>query len=172
MARAAGAVLCLVLAACGGGAPEIDAPATIELTSPTIAPGAEIPRVHTCDGEDRSPALKWNPVGGSEGYALTMTDPDARGFVHWVVYGLPASVTSLPEGEVPAEARLGTNDFGRKGYGGPCPPSGQGPHRYVITLYAHGATALPPEGATLEEVLRALADALIAKGELKATYER
>lgn len=171
MAGRAAAVLCLVLAACTG-APEVDAPNTIEVSSPDIAPGAAIPRVHTCDGDDVSPALRWSAVDGAEGYAVTMTDPDARGFVHWVLYGLPAAVTALQQGRVPEGARAGRNDFGRRGYGGPCPPPGRGPHRYVITVYAHRATELPGAGADLSALLTALEDALIAKGELSATYER
>jgi Raf kinase inhibitor-like YbhB/YbcL family protein len=65
-----------------------------------------------------------------------VTDPDAGGFVHWVVYGLPGSTIGLREGRLPQGARAGTNGFGDTGYGGPCPPPGDGAHRYVFTLYA------------------------------------
>lgn len=165
-------VVCVVLAACTQTTPQLSAPNAIEVVSPAISPGAPIPQRYTCEGDDVSPPLEWSAVDGAEGYAVTMIDPDARGFVHWVLYGLPGSVTALGEGETPGGARTGRNDFGRRGYGGPCPPPGRGPHRYVITVYAQRAAALPPAGADLRALLAAIDDAVIAKGELSGTYER
>ena len=94
-----------------------------------------------------SPALAWkNPPAGTKGYAVTVYDPDAptgSGWWHWVVYNIPATVTSLPVGagdrggaKLPAGALQGRTDFGTAGWGGPCPPKGDKPHRYVFTVHA------------------------------------
>lgn len=103
-----------------------------------------------CKGDNRSPQLSWrNPPPGTQGYAITIFDPDApgHGWWHWAVAGIPASVTSLPA-DASASGflrRIGAsearNDFGIDGYGGPCPPPGK-PHRYVITVYALKGTDL------------------------------
>ncbi len=109
--------------------------------------------------------------------ALVCEDPDApRGnWVHWVVYGLPASATALPEA-VPAAAAVpgggthGKNDFGRLGYGGPAPPSGT--HRYFFRIYALDREVALPPGATLAELRRAMEGHVLAQGELMGTYSR
>jgi Raf kinase inhibitor-like YbhB/YbcL family protein len=113
-----------------------------------------------CSGENVSPALAWrNAPAGTRSYAVTVYDPDAptgSGWWHWVVYNLPASVTSLPSGAgsttpaaMPAGAVQGTTDFGSKGYGGPCPPVGDRPHRYVFTVHALKVDKLElPENAS------------------------
>src|SRR2546425_8573123 len=114
-----------------------------ELKSSAFKAGETIPRKHTCDGQDLSPPLAWtDPPPGTKSFALVSDDPDAPGgtWVHWVLYGVPASATGLPEGVRPAPtlddgSRQGTNDFRRTGYGGPCPPPGA-PHRYSFRLYA------------------------------------
>ncbi|MDP8904975.1 MAG: YbhB/YbcL family Raf kinase inhibitor-like protein, partial [Chloroflexota bacterium] len=130
-----------------------------ELTSPDFEPGGEIPRRHTCDGEDVAVALSWAgaPAGTAE-FALVMDDPDARGFVHWLVVGIPASATELAGDPLPPGAREGRNDFRRQGYGGPCPPSGS--HRYVFTLYALREPLAVTGVPTADEVRRAGRDAL------------
>ena len=94
-----------------------------------------------CGGENRSPQLAWSgapPETGS--YAVTCFDPDAptgSGFWHWLLFNVPASVTSLPASEPsPSGSTSGRNDYGQGGYGGPCPPPGDGPHRYIFTVYA------------------------------------
>src|ERR1700754_3351108 len=101
-----------------------------ELSSPAFKPGATIPQQHTCDGPDRSPPLTWTaPPAGTTAFALVCEDPDAPGglWVHWVLWGIPATATSLPEGVKPEPTRAdgsrhGTNDFKKIGYNGPCPP--------------------------------------------------
>ncbi|HTX24194.1 MAG TPA: YbhB/YbcL family Raf kinase inhibitor-like protein [Steroidobacteraceae bacterium] len=101
---------------------------------------------YRCGGENVSPMLEWhNPPAGTQSFALLMHDPDApgsQGFWHWIVYDIPATVSSLPAGAgdahkglMPAGAIQGRSDFGVVGYGGPCPPPGS-PHRYVFRLYA------------------------------------
>jgi Raf kinase inhibitor-like YbhB/YbcL family protein len=99
-----------------------------------------------CTGENLSPALSWTGAPeGTKSFVVTMYDPDAptgSGWWHWVVYNLPASTTSLPQGagsakgELPAGAAQGRTDFGAPGYGGACPPPGDKPHRYIITVFA------------------------------------
>ncbi len=136
-----------------------------------------------CGGENISPALEWhNPPAGTQSFALLMHDPDApaaHGFWHWVVYDIPARVTSLPRGAgelnkrlMPAGAIQGRSDFGSLGYGGPCPPPG-GPHRYVFRLYALPVARLnvPPEATG--DILSAYTNASsLGKAQLIARYGR
>ncbi len=126
---------------------------TFELKSPDIPPGGgEIAETFVyngfgCHGGDLSPAMVWrNPPPGTKSYALLVHDPDAptggAGFWHWVVINIPASVTGLPQGVgkdgagLPQGALQIATDFGVPGYGGPCPPKGDKPHRYNFTVYA------------------------------------
>ena len=118
------------------------------LTSDAFTQGGAIPSACTCDGENYSPALAWTaPPAGTKSLALIVDDPDAPmgRWVHWVVSHLPPTARALPaafpdDAERPDGTRQGRTDFGRPGYGGPCPPSGT--HRYHFTLYALDAT--PP----------------------------
>lgn len=98
-----------------------------------------------CTGGNVSPELSWsNPPAGTQSFVVTVYDPDAptgSGFWHWVVSNIPASVTSLPTGAsgtdaMPDGALESRTDFGTTGYGGPCPPEGDAPHRYVFTVHA------------------------------------
>lgn len=150
-----------------------------ELTSPAFAPGASIPARHTCDGDDLSPPLRWtDPPAGTRAFALVCDDPDApRGrWVHWVLWGMPATATGLAEG-VKADATLadgarhGRNDFGRLGHGGPCPPPGK-PHRYVFTLFALDAVPALEPGATRSQLLDAIAGHVLGTAELTGRYGR
>ena len=107
-----------------------------------------------CSGGNLSPQLSWSGApAGTESFALTCFDPDAptgSGFWHWVVANIPADVTSLPlgagdpaSGLMPAGALEVRTDFGKPGYGGPCPPQGANVHRYIFTLHAVGMKSLP-----------------------------
>ena len=110
--------------------------ATLQLASTAIAPLEPIPAVYTCDGNNVSPPLMWNPVpAGTVELALTVIDTDANGFVHWVVAGIDPSVQAIGEGAVPDGAVQAKNDANTGGWTGPCPPKGS-PHHYVFTLYA------------------------------------
>lgn len=110
-----------------------------ELTSPAFTDGAVIPKKHTCDGADVSPALRWaDPPKGTRCFALIVDDPDAPmgTWVHWVLYNVPADLLELPEAVPPEDSfpngmHQGINDFQRIGYGGPCPPPGKS-HRYFL----------------------------------------
>jgi Raf kinase inhibitor-like YbhB/YbcL family protein len=113
------------------------------LTSPTFEEGAAIPRRHTCSGEDLSPPLEWDePPPGTRGFAILCEDPDAPGgtFRHWAIFDIPLERRRLAEGLRPVATVEGmcqaTNDFGRLGYAGPCPPRGHGNHHYHFRLLA------------------------------------
>lgn len=141
------------------------------LTSPAFAEGGQIPTENGCDGGDSPIPLRWSgtPDGTSE-LALVMDDPDARGFVHWVVTGIPASVGELGAGGLPAGAHEGRNDFGRTGYGGPCPPSGS--HRYTTTLYALSEGLDLPADSTADAFRSAASGKILAEARLSGTYAR
>ncbi len=156
---------------------------TISLECPAFPEGGTIPRVYTCDGEDISPPLAWSGVPeATRSLALICDDPDApRGIgTHWVLHDLPADVTGLPEGVSPQEqvtlgpggaaARQGRNDFGKVGYGGPCPPGGA--HRYFFRLYALDDRPELGSGATRERLIGAMEGHVLAEGRLMGTYSR
>ncbi|MGE5276722.1 MAG: YbhB/YbcL family Raf kinase inhibitor-like protein [Acidobacteriota bacterium] len=150
----------------------------LRVESPAFLQGKSIPARYTADGRDVSPALSWSGVPpGARSLALVCEDPDApRGtWIHWVLYDIPPSVTSLPEGVPPREKApgLGTpgkNDFGSLGYGGPAPPSGT--HRYFFRLYALDRSLSLAAGATAGELRRAMEGHVLAQGELMGTYSR
>ncbi len=153
--------------------------AQLALSSSAIAPGATIPREHTCDGADRSPPLAWaEPPPDTASLALLVEDPDAPGgtFTHWLLYELPAHTRSLVAGippldTLPEGARQGRNDFGTVGYRGPCPPPGR-THRYIFRLYAlDRPTGLAP-GATRNQFLQVIKGHVLATGELVGFYSR
>jgi Raf kinase inhibitor-like YbhB/YbcL family protein len=147
--------------------------AEFALTSEAFAPGEPIPRRHSCEGEDVSPTLVWSDAPeGTRSFALVVDDPDApRGtFAHWLAWGIDAATRRLGEGERPAHE--GRNDFGRTGYGGPCPPPGHGPHRYSFRLYALDRDVDLPGSSGKRELERALDGHVLAVAELVGTYER
>ena len=155
---------------------------TLQLTSKDFQHQADIPKLCTCDGKDTSPSLSWTGApAGTKSFALIVDDPDAPDpkapkmtWVHWVLYDIPASVTSLAEGigskNFPQGTLEGTNDWKRTGYGGPCPPIGR--HRYFFKLYALD-TVLPdlrrPTKSALE---KAMSGHILEKAELVGTYQR
>jgi Raf kinase inhibitor-like YbhB/YbcL family protein len=116
--------------------------AGLELRSPSFEDHQPIPARHAKDHENLSPTLEWSgvPEEAAE-LAVLCEDPDApRGtFVHWVLAGLQPTATGLAEGEHPAAAVEGRNDFGEEGYSGPLPPRGDGPHRYFFRVFAASA---------------------------------
>jgi Raf kinase inhibitor-like YbhB/YbcL family protein len=190
----AGALLGLAIAGCGTATPSVigpsilgrTPPATSEagamatpassggliLTSPAFADGGAIPAEFTCRGANVSPALAWHGVPtGTAALVLFVDDPDGRDWVHWSVLDLPAVDGQLPRGVGPSAdpPQQGRNDFGKVGYGGPCPPSGN--HHYRFTLYALAAPlglAGHPDGAA---VRRSLAGAkVLARVTLTGTF--
>lgn len=116
---------------------------SMRLVSSAFAEGQPIPAEYTCEGRNISPPLSWSGTpAGTRSLALICEDPDAPSglWTHWVIYGLPGSMTELPEGvravEIPPNGgRQGMNSFKHIGYGGPCPPAGRA-HRYFFKIYA------------------------------------
>ena len=150
------------------------------LTSPAIVSGGEIPAQYTCDGADISPPLTWSGVpSGAQSLVLVVEDPDAPSgvFRHWAVFDIPAGSRGLDAGYSAARPATGfheaRNDFGKPGYGGPCPPKGHGVHHYHFRLIAIGRPALDlrPQ-ATAIDVLTAAQPCVIERTELVGTYHR
>jgi Raf kinase inhibitor-like YbhB/YbcL family protein len=133
--------------------------------------GGAIPVEYTCDGDDHALPLTWSDAPpGTAQFALVMDDPDARGFVHWVVFGIPGNVTALQGGALPEGAKHGRADFGRAAYGGPCPPSGT--HRYELTLFALDAPLDLTGTPTAADVRNAAANNTLETALLSGTYGR
>lgn len=159
----------------GGGGDSGTPMGALTLSSGAFAAGGDIPREHSCEGADRSPPLAWSGApAGTRSYALLVQDVDAFDFVHWVLFDVPGTATSLAAG-LPTDAALsdgsrqGYNDFGVIGWGGPCPPSGEGPHTYVLTLYALDTT-LGLNDASIHDVRAAMRGHVLAQGELRGRY--
>lgn len=147
------------------------------LESAAFGHGDLIPRRFTCDGADVSPPLAWGDApADAAAFALVVDDPDAPAgtWVHWVLFNVPASETGLAEGasaaELPHGAVQGTNSWGRRGYGGPCPPSGT--HRYVFTLYALDGPLDLDGDATAEDVTEAMRGRVLAESLLMGRFTR
>jgi Raf kinase inhibitor-like YbhB/YbcL family protein len=148
------------------------------LTSSAFENGGPIPRRHTGEGEDVSPALSWSKAPkGTRSFALICHDPDAPlvspgnyGFVHWVLYGIPGSVTQLPEGS--GDYVQGVNNFGNAGYGGPMPPGGHGTHHYFFWLLALDSEPELDAGLTMWELLDRIEPSVIGANRLVGTYSR
>jgi Raf kinase inhibitor-like YbhB/YbcL family protein len=166
-----------LLAGCGGGdkagepLPEVGGKLLLE--SPAFHQGGEIPTKFSCDGADVSPAVAWRGVpSGARELALVMEDPDADGFVHWTVLGIGPGTSRVREGQIPAGAVQTENSFGKRGWGGPCPPEGDEPHRYVFALYALKRELGLGSEASPDEVRAGLADAGLARGTLTGRFGR
>jgi Raf kinase inhibitor-like YbhB/YbcL family protein len=149
-------------------------PEPFRLTSTAFQEGGAIPRRFSCDGENVSPDLAWDGApDGARAMVLTVIDPDARDFVHWLVYdmtGTPSGGLPLGVSVSPDAPPQGTNSFGKRGYGGPCPPSGT--HRYRFTLSALD-TVLELTGAPRIDALEAaMAGHVLAEATLTGTYRR
>lgn len=149
-------------------------PTPFSLVSTAFTDGAPIPTRFTCDGEEASPDLTWSGApDGTRSLALIVTDPDARGFVHWLVYdiagtpsgGLPTAVSSSPD--APPQ---GTNSFGKAGYGGPCPPSGT--HRYEFVLFALDRPLELSGAPRIADIRSAMSGHVLAETILTGTYQR
>jgi Raf kinase inhibitor-like YbhB/YbcL family protein len=159
------------------------------LTSTDVHQGKHIATAYVfngmgCTGNNQSPALSWTGApAGTKSFALTVYDPDAptgSGWWHWVVYNIPANVTTLPQGAgdasknlLPAGASQGNTDFGAPGYGGPCPPTGDKPHHYIFTVYALNTDKLDiPASATAAYVGFNIHAHVLGKATLTALYAR
>lgn len=152
----------------------------IKITSTAFRDGSEIPVQHTCDGANISPPLSWTGVPPeAKSLILTVKDPDAPSgvFIHWVLYNLPPDLGGLSD-DTPADAELDngalqcTNGFGNIGYGGPCPPPGDKPHRYLFDVYALDIELVLPKEPSEADINREIKDHILAEGHLLGKYQR
>lgn len=160
-----------------------------KLESPNLQDGGQLPNKQVantmgCKGDNLSPALKWNdPPAGTKSLAITIYDPDAptgSGWWHWLVYNIPASTRTLNEGAgtasgigLPKDAVQVRNDEGKKEFGGACPPVGDKPHHYIITLYALSVDSLKvPSDASPAMVGFMLNKSVLAKTSITPEYSR
>jgi len=154
----------------------------LKIESSAFGDGEEIPRRHTCEGDDSAPSLAWSGIPeGAKSLVLIVDDPDAPDpkaprmtWVHWVLYHLPLDSAGLPEDatsrDLPPGTGEGLNDWKRTGYGGPCPPIGR--HRYFHKLYALD-TVLPDLGTpTKPQMESAIQGHVIAQAQLVGTYQK
>jgi Raf kinase inhibitor-like YbhB/YbcL family protein len=178
------AILCVALASCGaadhanrepsGGGTVDNATLTqLSLNSDFFQNGQPIPVQYTCDGVDQTPTLRWSdPPADTKSFALVVDDPDAPNgtFHHWGVFDIPATTRSIG-----GDQRIGTevtNDFGTRGYGGPCPPKGHGPHHYHFKLYALDRTTDLQPRASKQQLLDAMKGRVLAEARLVGVYKR
>lgn len=147
---------------------------TIVLTSPAFADGGAIPARYSRDGDDVPPPLRWTgiPAGTAE-LALVVVDHDApRGaFVHWIVAGLDPTLDGIDDGVATRKVE-GVNSWGEVGYGGPQPPRGDPPHRYVFTLYALAEPSKFVNGARYVDFVDAIRGKELTEGHLVGLYAR
>lgn len=146
--------------------------AKLDLTSTAFENGQAIPVQYSCDGADQPPPLAWGePPAGTKSFALVVDDPDAPSgtFRHWGAYNIPASARSLEAGAFDEAV----NDFGKPGYGGPCPPNGNGPHHYRFKLFALDADRLDlGVSAKVADVERQAEGHALGRAELTGLFER
>jgi len=162
--------------------------AMLTITSNTFTNGGTLPmstvfKGFGCTGGNRSPHLAWRGApSGTQSFALIMHDPDAptgTGWYHWVLFDIPSSVHELKEGagspgspDLPAGAVLGLTDFGSSGYGGPCPPTGDKPHHYRITIYALSSKIGMGQATTGAAVRFLIRGNTLAEGTITGLYGR
>lgn len=177
-----GFLVILLVAASAGAQPP---PQALTVTSPTLTSGEPIPKDHTADGKNISPALAWsNGPAATKEFAVILDDPDVpmpQPFVHWVIYKIPGTAKGLPE-NIPIDAATpmpkeiegavqGVSGFRRPIYRGPAPPAGK-VHHYHFTVYALDAALDLQPGLNKQQLLEAIKGHVIGQGELVATYER
>jgi Raf kinase inhibitor-like YbhB/YbcL family protein len=167
-----GFAVLLALAGCGGGSstlPTATTGAALTVHSSAFAAGAKIPVDYSCDGKaDTAPALSWSGVpDAAKSLAVVVDDPDADGFVHWLVTGLPADTTQL-NGKLPTGAVEAENGYGTKSWAPLCPPKGKGPHHYRFTVYALDA----PIDPNADDEIGLIGEHAIASGKLTGTFSR
>ena len=148
--------------------------ANFSLYAPALEKTTSMPSLYTCDGKNISPALNWaNAPSKTKTFTLILSDPDAPSgiFYHWILYNVPANVSSLPENAVtlPKGTEPGINSLGKKTYNGPCPPK-KTTHHYIFTLYALDTEIQSATTLSADTLLTQLTGHVLAKTELKTTY--
>lgn len=181
------AVLALLLSSCRSQEPvqsevkqqdQTASAGSLKLASPAFSDGAAIPKQFTCEGANASPELQWNGApAGTESLALIVEDPDAPSgtFTHWTIFDIPTNLSGLKAG-VPNDPQTamgaqGRNDFGKIGYGGPCPPAGK-PHRYVFTLFALSQKLGLKPAAGKEQITAAMQGKVLGQAKLTGMFGR
>ncbi len=156
-----------------------DAPESLGVVVEAFPEGEFIPKAYTCDGADRSPAIRVSNVPeDAVSLMIIMYDPDAPGgvFYHWALYNIPPSLREIPEGLPKAPATdyglQALNDFGRMGYSGPCPPGGHGAHRYVFIVLALDEMLLTPPQITIRQLISVAKGHVTAYGMYMGRYAR
>ena len=151
----------------------------MQLTSTAFGQDGAIPSEHTGEGVDTSPEMSWSGApDGTKAFAVISHDPDAPlvspggtyGYVHWVLYNIPGSVTGLDEGN--SLFTHGKTDFGAEAYGGPMPPNGHGRHHYYYWVLALNEQVEIEPGLTMWQLLERVEPNLIGMNRLVGTYER
>ena len=143
----------------------------MRISSPAFAENGKIPKQYTCDGEDSSPPLTIeNPPANTASFALIVDDPDAPAgtWVHWVIWNIDPATREISAAAVPKGAVQGINDFRKKAYGGPCPPSGT--HRYFFKVYALNALLTLAPGSTKADLEKTMKDHVLARAELVGKF--
>ena len=146
--------------------------ARMKITSSTFQEGGNIPPKFTCNGGDSSPPLQIAEIpSGAKSLALVVDDPDAPSglFTHWIVWNIAPQTNAIAEGSAPQGVQ-GTNDFGKSGYGGPCPPSGT--HRYYFKIFALDRELNLPSGTKRNQLDAAMKGHVVAQGELVGLYAK
>ena len=151
--------------------------ASISVSSSSFANDGRIPQKITCDGAGLSPDIQLpSPPAGTKSFLLVMDDPDASGFVHWLLYNIPSSTRDIPEGAashgaLPAGAEEGENSLRNTGYFGPCPPPPE-PHHYIFRVYALDTSLNLPSGETKRQLGDAVKGHVLAEGSMTGLYAR
>jgi Raf kinase inhibitor-like YbhB/YbcL family protein len=146
--------------------------AKMKITSSAFQEGGNIPSKFTCDGGDSSPPLQISEIPSSaKSLALVVDDPDAPSglFTHWIVWNISPQTNGIAEGSTPNGVQ-GTNDFGKAGYGGPCPPSGT--HRYYVKIFALDRELDLPRSTKRNQLDAAMKGHVVAQGELMGRYAK
>ena len=165
IAGASAILLAAIVSFAAGGA-------KMKITSSAFQQGGNIPSKFSCDGANTSPPLEIGDVpSGAKSLVLIVDDPDAPSglFTHWAVWNISPQTSTIAEGSTPKGVQ-GTNDFGKSGYGGPCPPSGT--HRYYFKIFALDRELDLPFGAKRGQLDTAIKGHVIAQGELMGRYSR
>lgn len=152
----------------------------MKLASPAFNNGETLPTRFTCEGDNISPPLSWSGIPkDTESLALILEDPDApmATFTHWLLYNIPTSLHELGEGisisgNLSSSLREGFNDFGKQGYGGPCPPRNDGAHRYYFRLYALNQALELSGQVTRRQLLDAIQNKILEETNLMGKFER
>ncbi|NEU76185.1 YbhB/YbcL family Raf kinase inhibitor-like protein [Hassallia byssoidea VB512170] len=147
----------------------------LRIVSSAFTPLERIPKRYTSDGENISPPLEWSGLpSGTQQLALICHDPDAplpQGFTHWIIYGIPPTVSQLAEAGG-SKFTEGINSSDKPGYTGPAPPPGHGIHHYYFWLYALDKELDLKPSLNREQLLNAIADHIIEQARVVGIYER